>query len=506
MPDAPGRSSLNDSRSLDEESARSTVLSVPYETILAISDLHLGPGRDEITDTFPITENFLLDEPFARFLEYHAPKAEAPALLIFNGDTFDFLRITRTVAGPNDRAAWLTRLERLNAQDRIVESDVPTRGGERTFGLQTHDYKSVWKLHVIIEGHRVFFRALARWLERGGRLLFVVGNHDLELHWPLVRAALRDEFASLAEFGAPIESAVAFADRSFVLANLYVEHGHQYESMTRVLGPAVLERRPTELNLPLGSFVNRYFINRIERLDPYIDNRKPVGQALMALLRQRPITVFRIYSGGWKFLLRALGHATTRYGILAILLVLALFTPILTALAVALWMLFPGLREAATSVFPNLSSANVRAGGIVGGLSLPAVLPYVFGAMRDIARDLGFRRSHDALVKGASQRLAESFPNEDQPRRIYAVMGHTHLQLTVRLDRRGGEAYYLNTGAWVPRWPADRPDLAGRTVLTFARFQRAAHGEYRHEMLEWCEEAGGPRRATIVVVPSEEHS
>jgi UDP-2,3-diacylglucosamine pyrophosphatase LpxH len=47
-------------------------------------------------------------------------------------------------------------------------------------GLETDDYKSIYKLIQIRKGHTTFFNALAEWLHDGNKLLIVKGNHDLE--------------------------------------------------------------------------------------------------------------------------------------------------------------------------------------------------------------------------------------------------------------------------------------------------------------------------------------
>src|SRR4029078_3314153 len=180
---------------------------------------------------------------------------------------------------------------------------------EPSFGLRTDDYKSAWKMMLMAEGHPGFFKALAGWLAKGGSLVVVKGNHDAEAYWPLVHEVVRDALRGAGgqpahagarvcarapargggAAGADVAARVAFVDESFTLANLYVEHGHQYESMTSIMGGPLLPWDPTQLNLPLGSFVARYFINGLERLDPFVDNVKPTQQAVLAILRRRPL-------------------------------------------------------------------------------------------------------------------------------------------------------------------------------------------------------------------------
>jgi hypothetical protein len=249
--------------------------------------LPYGLGLGPRPTTFIATENFLADRIFAAWLEYYRPQA-GNTLLILNGDIFDVLRITEVPVGKGLQD-WSDRLYALGAGQSVDELKSAVLDHERDYGLQTDDYKTVWKLLLNARSHPVFFDALAEWLHREGRVLIIAGNHDVELHWQLVRDAIRFE---VTKRGVPRDEAVervAFADEHVVIDNLHVEHGHQYDEMTRVDYPLILRDEPSQINLPLGSFVNRYFINRIEALDPFIDNVKPVQDSLLRLARQRPL-------------------------------------------------------------------------------------------------------------------------------------------------------------------------------------------------------------------------
>ncbi|MGH7577609.1 MAG: hypothetical protein ACREM1_21115, partial [Longimicrobiales bacterium] len=373
------------------------------------------------------------------------------------------------------------------------------------FGLRTDDYKTIWKLHLIIAGHAPFFAGLGRFIAAGGSIIIVKGNHDVELHWPMVRQALRDEIV-VAALGATtvthamppaaeLADRIAFADDAFTLGNMYIEHGHQHEPMTTVVGPPVLDETPTQINYPLGSFINRYFINRIERLDPFIDNVKPVQQALLALLRRRPLTIAKAYAYGWRFVWRALHVAKPRgSGSPVLLIAAALFVPPI-ALALVLLNL---VRPETFAWIPDW----LRVGGTVAGIGLPVLLPYLLGTAGEVLRELGPRRE-EPLVADARDALRKAFPPGPAPRTRYAVMGHTHVQMIEHLgDEHGTTSLYVNTGTWTPLWPRDRTDLIGRVYYSFARFDRGADAEYLHRALVWDDQAGEPRPAPMLA-PAE---
>jgi hypothetical protein len=51
--------------------------------------------------------------------------------------------------------------------------------------------RSTWKLNRILDDHPGLVAALRDHVMAGNSVIFVVGNHDMELLWPGVQAALR---------------------------------------------------------------------------------------------------------------------------------------------------------------------------------------------------------------------------------------------------------------------------------------------------------------------------
>ncbi len=482
----------------EERALLRRLLADPPPTLLVASDLHLGVGCDPVTGAVAGAENFLGDEAFAAFLEWHGDVAGAGGVVILNGDILDFLRITRVPVGPADLDEWAARLARLDEPDRARRVGTDIDRVERRYGLKTNPHKTLWKLMVIAAGHPGFFRALAGWLARGGGLVIAGGNHDPELYWPLVRRAIRD---LLLERGAPLEAVtarVAFANRPFRVGNLFVEHGHQVEEMTRISGGPILRGAPDQINLPLGSFMNRYLINAIEGLDPLIDNITPVQDALLALLRKVPITLAGIYVRGWRFLYRVIAQMRRFNGSVAMVAAL-LFLPLLPVALLAAYWLVPPLHAAVARNWPWLQHAWAQVAALLSGAVVSALLPYLLGTLSELRERLRVHSPPDPWAAAAALRLRAAFPAGAGFARVYATMGHTHVQAAVRLDERGREALYLNTGTWIALWPHDRPDLAGRVRLSYARFDLERRtGEYRHQSLVWCDEAAAPRPANVL--------
>jgi UDP-2,3-diacylglucosamine pyrophosphatase LpxH len=468
------------------------------QLIVAVSDLHLGEGVQPATGRFFRRENFFADGAFRRFLERQRAESATPAVLVLNGDIFDFLRIDRVPEGGPAFGDWQAVLARLGVgySREQLERSVPPH--ERTFGLQTDDFKSVYKFKVIARGHPVFFRALAEWVGAGGIVLYVNGNHDVEQYWPLVRRAFRDEIYLAGAGWEAASRLVCFADGGVTLGNVLFEHGHNYETMTRVVGPPVLADPPGQLNLPLGSFVNRYVINRMERVEPFLDNVKPVTEVLWALVRRRPLSVFSILRQGLRFLARALIRRRVRHALLAlaiVLLAVVQLAPLAVVTGIVLFLAWPGFRDWLMG-FPLLSSPTVRTLLSAGGIALPfavAVVRELFPYRPKVGEDRFAEGLYHTLQQRAS-RLPAAW------RTSYGVLGHTHAQDVQELPPSApgiGRTLYVNTGTWIPLWPKERPDLAGRLLYSFARF-RWQDGEYAHESLVWEDVAGEARPAYIL--------
>lgn len=461
--------------------------------VLVVSDLHITEGRDAETAMYTARENFFAAGAFRRFLAHYIAGGYAAkgALLVLNGDTVDFVRLMRTPKDEVDLVAWKRRLP----VEMHPQADKRVSLKERRFGFGTQVHKAVWKLVCAIQGHPEFFSALAEWVKAGGHIIVTKGNHDVELHWPLVLTALREELADRGAGGAAAAAQVNVSEDGFRLGNLIIEHGHRFEAMTAVVGEVVLHGG-TRLNMPLGSFVNRYIINRLERLDPFLDNMKPTTQALMAVLRRRPLKIVSTYFRCWRFMWRAMWVRKKFAAVRGPVLVIAagLVLPWVTVAVILASQIWPQL----ITWIPSWLRIPVT----IFGISFPVVLPYLVGIVRDLLRQLGFWKTTNHLFEGAKQVAHAAREAGATDARLYVVMGHTHEQEARRLPDAGGPDLYVNTGTWIPLWPLDRADLAGNVYYSYAQFMRDGGG-YRHDSLVWDDSAGEPRAAPLLATAED---
>ena len=221
-----------------------------------ISDVHLCDVEDH-TDGWKAykSKRFLfddvLDATVAEFLDRGGPDVER--IVVLNGDVIDFDLITAT---PDDPPWPVTRHERRR-------------------GMRATEPKSIWKLEHVLADHPGFVAMLVRVLAGGHRLVYVMGNHDREFHFPGVQQALRDAVAERARAdGLEVDLELLSFEPWFFYepGEIYVEHGQQYDYYTSwrfVLDPMVPNREPAEIVMPMGNLSNRELMSEMGFFNPH---------------------------------------------------------------------------------------------------------------------------------------------------------------------------------------------------------------------------------------------
>lgn len=234
--------------------------------VYVISDLHLGgvyPNPDVPGDRgFRICTHADAVADFIRSLA-DRPASAPPAELVVNGDMVDFLA-ERHSHGPEWRP--------FNADSGVA----------------------VELLRAIVDRDRVVFDAMAAFLAAGHRLVILLGNHDVEMALPQVRAALADELDAVGRDFTFIHDGEAY-----VVGDALIEHGNEYDRWNRV-NYAQLRRIRADLSRfrtdrldffepPAGSLMVADVINPIKEDYRFVDLLKPQnGAAIPMLLALEP--------------------------------------------------------------------------------------------------------------------------------------------------------------------------------------------------------------------------
>jgi UDP-2,3-diacylglucosamine pyrophosphatase LpxH len=460
--------------------------------IFIVSDLHLGSGRSR-RGTFPGTENFFGDEAFERFLRCASATArERLAVLILNGDTFDLIRNTEYPArcgrtsrwhrlldgsrrAPGDRTSeavalrtqaeyleWQRELRRLGITKGIEElSDSIAK--EKEYGLGTEDFKAIYKLMKTRQGHPAFFSALAEWLVMGNRLVFIKGNHDLELCHRNVRNYIRLLLADAILQGGQqsgdlgrilnhtVLPNVRFFDDSIVMdGNVRVEHGHRYDKFTMVLEAPQPGRCGSPIDIPFGSLFNRYVINRIEERYPFVDNLRPTVNVLAFLVKENfPMALKVLWQQlkairfvlfrGWKYFWYMLWKP--------LVLLMALLFPVVLAVLLNPEPVGRSLLQIDTcdQVRRMLLDQLTNVGILIISYMLSRIVSWLQ------------LREPTTLESDARQKLAEDG---------YSIlaMGHTHNPGQFLFENDGR---FYDTGTWIPIIEMSTAELRQKMTYTF---------------------------------------
>jgi UDP-2,3-diacylglucosamine pyrophosphatase LpxH len=221
------------------------------KTLFVVSDLHLGgaaggDGKPSFQMCSPAGRTRL-----AEFIRYAAEQrgAEREVTLVIAGDIVDFLAEEEFAAFTANDAAAGQKLE------RIVQ-----RTGEVWQSLQ-------------------FFAGC------GGKLVLLLGNHDIELSLPTPRRLLLERLG-------PGRIELIYDNQAFVDGPVLVEHGNRYDSWNVISHDALREVRSAlsrgentpRFESPAGSLMVVNIMNRIKSRFPFVDLLKPEDAALLPLL------------------------------------------------------------------------------------------------------------------------------------------------------------------------------------------------------------------------------
>ena len=493
--------------------------------VLIVSDLHLSQGWNPATARTSRLEDFLRDDAFDRFLRHHeAVKSQPrfgdrPWLLILNGDIFDFLQV---VSLPRE-GRELREVKGVRHRNQLSPH-------ERQYGLGTTAVETEWKLKQIAKGHQRFFAALGWFVAQGNHIAIIRGNHDVELHWPEVqdRFTVEERRAYTRRWlrvgGIPPVGPDTCRERIHFHpwfyhepGRIYVEHGCQYDAANHfrdILDP-VLPDDARRIDLPWGSLFVRYLFNKVEDLHPFADNVKPLTRYMRWAFRTNPAKAIEVLvRRGWAFMKAfwMMGRKATeaalhrgdegeeparkqlplppqvaeRIRALADDWVSAAWQVWLGSFLRALVSVMTALVIAAFVGLTGVSLFLDRVPGWQAGAYAASALVALLlrrGLLTSFSRLL----ERDDLLSAAFELERILAPPHAVP---VIVMGHNHDPTIQRLK----DAWYVNTGAWVPLYQREGP-IEGREVLTFCRI--AWDHEGPPELLRWDDAGGAPTRLVV---------
>jgi UDP-2,3-diacylglucosamine pyrophosphatase LpxH len=217
--------------------------------VFVISDLHLGgePGQEMCS----APGRGLLAEFFGYVLAEHR-RGGGATRIVLNGDIVDFLAVMDDAGGWTAFATEAEALRKFRDIERTTEE--------------------VW-------------RSLREAVAGGVALTLLVGNHDVELSFPLVRAELlRAVGAGEVEF--------IYDNQAYRLGPLLIEHGNRYDtwnvvahdSLRRMRSRASRGAPATKFPTQPGSELVARVMNQIKADYGFVDLLKPETRGVLPIL------------------------------------------------------------------------------------------------------------------------------------------------------------------------------------------------------------------------------
>ncbi|MCP4446645.1 MAG: hypothetical protein GY811_15065 [Myxococcales bacterium] len=245
-----------------------------------MSDLHIGRGKNRETGRYYRLEAFFYDADFLHFCEYLIEDArlrECRFKLVLNGDTFDLLRV-----------------------DHDTLSDQSLR--EKRYGPALTPSVAASIMRQIIDGHPVFMQALAQVLAAGHDVIFLPGNHDIEMQWAHVQAVIQGALIDEVRRQGDEEQERSAAERLqfrewyyYEEGRIWIEHGCQYDAENAFqfyLRGTLADREEAihkaEVDMPLGTFFQRYLYNQFGNITFLVPNSRSQFRYFRWLAINRP--------------------------------------------------------------------------------------------------------------------------------------------------------------------------------------------------------------------------
>ena len=181
----------------------------PEREIIVLGDIEMGGGT--------LTDDFISDNALSELVLKlsHRPH---PVDLVFNGDTFDFLKCPYII-------------NQTTTYPRHITPEI-----------------SMAKLELMHAAHKKVFDALHLFVRKSkNNIYFIIGNHDYDLSYPQVQHQLKEYLGHHHNI---------FFSFQYEKHQVYAEHGHQYDLLNKINYKLMFLTYEGKriLNLPWASF------------------------------------------------------------------------------------------------------------------------------------------------------------------------------------------------------------------------------------------------------------
>lgn len=176
--------------------------------------------------------------------------------------------------------------------DFLAEVDQAGAGKAATWASFTADPRTaVAKFKAIVDRDKAVFDSFGPFLDAGGRLTVLLGNHDVELSLPAVRRELRKALGVKPHH----DFEFLFDGEAYIVGDALIEHGNRYDAWNQIDYDALRHIRSFQsrglpvpphhvFTPPAGSDMVTTVINTIKEEYAFIDLLKPETEAVAPIL------------------------------------------------------------------------------------------------------------------------------------------------------------------------------------------------------------------------------
>ena len=437
--------------------------SKPSKELFIISDLHIGGEYPGESDDQGFRMNTHVDDliEFINEVTERYQQKQIPTELIINGDFIDFLA-----------------------------EKIPDIGIRKSF--INNEQHALNTFNQIVERDQELFSTLNKMLSAGVNLTILLGNHDVELSFPRVRARIHEllgvEKNNRLQF--------IFDGEAYVVGNVLIEHGNRYDGWNTIDHDRLRRfRSETSRRLeisndaqflpPAGSRLVEKIMNIIKKDYPFIDLLKPETEAAIPLLLALEPSYGSMANGIETYHLEkeAKKHSPV-----------APARPALSGDIAAektdnlpdnlVELLSRQLRPSDRENLEKLIIDAKKIPGEIAALTIDRVLTFIKLRMDD-SYDSRLKTLHGTLKCLQDDKSFDftteaelSYSNAAKELRNKGfqaiIFGHTHLAKEVKLTENSDYPKYLNTGTWANLLEIPKNIISGPESLAFEDLKKFA--------------------------------
>jgi hypothetical protein len=232
-----------------------------------------------------------------------------------------------------------------------------------------------------------------------------------------------------------------------------------------------------ELNIPFGSFLNRYLLNKLEAVFPFLDNVRPRNKILPLLLRDHLPLGISVFFRYIPFMVKLIpkGYFSYMFGKF-----LAFAVPLLVLI---IWI--------GISIWISIRSGDLNLPDLKGWMITPlktlawAIISYFF-----VKITAWFQLNEPGDLNDEAKKIIDEHPQYG-----VVIFGHTHNPDQFEY----GKSWFFNTGTWIPIVEVSNAEIRWDKTFSFVHLSSDNSGSYIATGLQrWNDDSGRIEKLVLI--------